>query len=427
MSSGKLTRVCTATFLALLLIVGTLPARAAPARSSVTISVWTAYTKGLLDAFNTLTTRFQQKYPNIQVQEVSSANYTALQQKEQSAIFAHNTPTMGQAYENWVQQYVQNNAIQNLTPYIKGKNGFSRSSIKDFFAGDWKDAYLGGKPLMMPFSKSDIVLYFDGPMLHRFGVKHPPHTWSQFAADCKKVTKFSGGRAKTWCLTLQVPESEWYAWEYEWGAKVLNKNHRAAFNTKTGIAPVAFFRNLVKKGEMVISQTANYQDEADFDAGKAAFDVGTSAGLTYEIAGAVKGVGVGETAFPSGPKGRVTELYGAPLTIFKSASGPEKQAAWDFVKWLTEPAQTAYWAEHTGYMPVRKSALKLMTKYYRANPQQRASVAEQDNAVVEPPLAGWSKAQTDLNTILLGALTGSTSPSSAMKRAAQQVNSDLSS
>jgi hypothetical protein len=42
-------------------------------------------------------------------------------------------------------------------------------------------------------------------------------------------------------------------------------------------------------------------------------------------------------------------------------------------------------------------------------------------------MAGWSKASTDVNTILLQALTGSISPLEAMRRAAAQVNTDLES
>ena len=122
----------------------------------------------------------------------------------------------------------------------------------------------------------------------------------------------------------------------------------------------------------------------------------------------------------------MTELYGAPLVIFKKAPSDQKAAAWTLMKWLTAPKQTAYWAENTGYMPVRKSALKLMKSYYKQHPQQRANVAESDDAIIEPPLAGWTKASTDLNTVLLQALTGAMSPSVAMKQAATQVNSDLS-
>jgi len=428
MRVGKLARIGTACALALVFVASSMPARASAPRATVTVTVWHAYTHGLLDAFTALINKFEAKYPSIQIQQVSSANYTALNQKELSAITAGNTPTIGQAYENWVAQYMQSNAVENLAPYINNKKtGLSKADIADFFAGDWNDGLLGKQRVMMPFSKSDIVLYFDGPMLRRAGIKSPPNTWNEFAADCAKLTKIQNGRATQWCATLQAPESEWYAWEYEWGNKVLDSKNHAAFGTKNGAAPISFFQNLVRKNEMVISQTANYQDEADFDAGKTAFDIGTSAGLTFEIAGAVPGVAVGEAMFPSGPKGRVTELYGAPLMMFKNAAPAEKQAAWTFMKWLTEPAQTAFWAENTGYMPVRRSALKLMKAYYAAHPQQRASVQEQDVAKVEPALAGWSKASTDVNTILLQALTGGMSALDAMRKAASTVNTDLSS
>lgn len=399
---------------------------ARPHSPLVTITVWSAYTRVLGSTFDTLISDFQAKYPHIKVNSVVSANYTALQQKEQSAIFASNTPTIGQAYENWVEGYTKNNAVQNLAPYINGKQGLSKADIKDFFVGDWRDGLLGKTRYMMPFSKSDIVLYFDGPMLRRHGIKAPPKNWNQFAADCKKLTVIRSGKADSWCATVQTPESLWYAWEFEWGNKVLDSHNRAAFATKRGAAPVQFFANLVKKKQIVISQTANYQDEADFDAGKTGFDIGTSAGLSYEIAGAKPGVAVGEATFPAGPKGRVTELYGAPLVMFKNASSAEKSAGWLFMKFITEARQTAYWSEHTGYMPVRQSALKIMKSFYHHNPQQRASVEELNVARVEPALAGWSKAQNDIGTILLQALTGATSPLQAMRQAASQVNSDLS-
>ncbi len=99
------------------------------------------------------------------------------------------------------------------------------------------------------------------------------------------MTKITNGRASQWCLTYQIDESNWYAWENEWGNQVLNANNQAAFGNAKGAAPLAFFANLVKKKEMVVSPTANYQDQADFDAGKTAFDISSSAGLSYEVVG----------------------------------------------------------------------------------------------------------------------------------------------
>ncbi len=117
-----------------------------------------------------------------------------------------------------------------------------------------------------------------------------------------------------------------------------------------------------------MSPTANYQDQTDFDTGKSVFDVGTIAGLPYYISGAKQGVGVGVAPFPAGPKHQATELYGAPLIMFNKATAAEKQAGWLFMKFISQPEQTAYWSEQTGYMPVRQSAVKADEELLRQEP-----------------------------------------------------------
>lgn len=404
------------------------PAHGAPARAQVTITVWHEYTKLNLDAFNHLISEFEAANPTIKVEQVASVNYTALFQKLQSAVFAGNPPTIAQAYENWVQQFTtKNNAIQDLTPYINGKNGLSQADIKDFYKGMWADGMLDGKRLMMPFSKSDIVLYYNPVLLNKVGIKAPPKTWDEFAADCAKLTVINNGHASQWCTTYQVDESTWYTWEHEWGNAVLNAKNQAAFGNAKGAAPLVFFANLVKKKEMAVSTTTNYQDQADFDSGKTAFDISTSAGLSYEISGASPGVQVKVAAFPAGPVTQATEMFGAPFALFSKASDAQKQAAWLFLKFITEPAQTAYWSMHTGYMPVRRSALNIpaLKAYYKQYPDRLSSVDQLDNAILEPALSGWEKATTDIATQMGAALNGTKDPTSAMQQAASQVNADL--
>jgi multiple sugar transport system substrate-binding protein len=407
---------------------GGMPTRAAPARAQVTITLWHEYSKLNLQALNYLIGEFEAANPSIKVQQVASVNYNALFQKLQSAVFAGNPPTIAQAYEDQVQQFnTKNHAIEDLTPYVTGKDGLASADIKDFYASMWADGMLDGKRLMMPFSKSDIVLYYNPALLSKYGIMSPPKTWNDFATDCAKVTQISGGRASQWCMTYQVDESDWYAWEHEWGVPVLDAKNQAAFGNAKGAAPLAFFANLAKKKEIVISTTQTYQDQADFDSGKAAFDLSSSAGLSYEISGASPGVQVKVAAIPAGPVAQSTEMYGAPFTMFSKASPAQKQAAWLFMKFITEPAQTAYWAMHTGYMPVRRSALNqpALKAYYTQYPDRLSAVNQLDSAVLEPALNGWEKAINDIDTQMGVALTGSKDPTAAMQQAASQVNSDL--
>jgi len=212
-------------------------------------------------------------------------------------------------------------------------------------------------------------------MLKAAGVSGPPQTWDEFAAAAKKVTKIASGRASQWGLSMAVDESNWYAWVKSYGADVVT-GKKAVFATAKALAPVTLFRDLIAAKAVQIVPPNSFQDQSDFTSGKTAMYIGSSAGLSFVLAGSKGHFSPGETVLPAGPAGRVTELFGAPLVIFSKASMAQQQAAWTFMKWATEPAQTVQWAIHTGYMPVRKLALDLpaMKSFYAATPGARASV-----------------------------------------------------
>lgn len=405
-------------------------AQAAPSKAPVQVTFWTAYTGKLGSTFQDLINRFQAKNPNVKVTDVVSANYTALFQKEQSAVLGGGLPSGGQSYESWTAQFAKSHAVDNLNSYITNKKvGLSKKDISDFFGPIWKDGTLGKSRYMMPFSKSDIVLYYNPNILGPAGIKKAPATWAEFAKDAQKVTKIENGRATQWGATFEISEPLWYAWEKEWGAQILDKHRHAVFASKAGLAPVNYFVNLARKKYLVFSTASGFPGEADFDAGKTAFYVGTSAGSSFVIGGAKPGVAVRVAMLPAGPKGRYTEMFGANLVVFSDASKAEKTAAWSFLKFITAPAQTAYWSINTGYMPIRKSALKLsiMKDYYKANPWQRAAAQQLGRAFVEPTFPQWTKASNDIASELGAALSLSKSPAAAMKAAQNQVNADIKS
>ena len=98
------------------------------------------------------------------------------------------------------------------------------------------------------------------------------------------------------------------------GQQVLNAKNQAAFGNATGRRAAGLLR---RPGEEAADRghltTANYQDQTDFDSGKTAFDLSSSAGLSYEISGASPGVQVKVATLPAGPAVQATELYGARL------------------------------------------------------------------------------------------------------------------
>jgi multiple sugar transport system substrate-binding protein len=417
---------------ALALAVGlgsTVPgAHAARQHANVTVTFWTAYTGKLGTTFNQLINNFQAKNPGITVNQVVSTSYTTLFPKEQSAVLAGGLPTAGQAYENWTAQFAKSHVIANLAPYISNKSyGLSSAGIKDFFPKLWADGNLGKNRYMMPFSKSDQVLYYNPNILKATGIKSPPKTWAEFAKDSAKVTKIQDGRATQWGSSWEISESTWYTWMKDWGSPVLNSKRHAVFANKDGLAAVQFFANLVKKQEAVFYPGTGFAGEADFDAGKTAFYVSTSAGLSFVLGAAKPGVVVKEAPIPAGPKGHATQMFGANFVIFSTAPAAERVAAWKFLRYITLPAQTAYFSINTGYMPVRKSALQQsdIKAYYKAHPDQKAPINSLAFAYVEPSYPQWTKARTDIESALGAALSLKESVPSAMKAAQSQANADM--
>ncbi len=432
MKRRALTRLALVGVLAAMVLTAlAVPAHAAKTRAVTDLTFWTAYTGTLGTTFNTLASQYEQAH-SVHINNVVTSPYGSLFTKEQSAVFAGGLPQGGQAYENIAASLVKNGAITRLESYVNNKkNGLTKKEIADFPKGIWKDTKLGGHQYMWPLSKSDIVLFYNPALLKTAGINKPPSTWAQFAADSKKLTKMSGGQPTQWGSTFEVSESTWYAWMKEWGVPVLGKNHKPVFASKKGMAPVNYFVNLAKKHYVVFRDNTNgsYPGEADFDAGKTAFYVGTSAGYSFVKNAAKPGVEVLEAAMPAGPKHRATELFGANMVIFSNNTPAQKTAAWNFLKWMVAPPQTAYWAIKTGYMPVRKSAFKVkdLKDFYTANPSLDAAAKQLNYAVVEPAFPQWTKMQADITTGLLSALSLSRPAAQAMSDAQRQATADLTS
>ena len=51
------------------------------------------------------------------------------------------------------------------------------------------------------------------------------------------------------------------------------------------------------------------------------------------------------------------EVGGVTLIIPAAASERQKQAAWQFMMFMSSPEMNLYWADKTGYLPVRMSVI----------------------------------------------------------------------
>ncbi|HVH63924.1 MAG TPA: ABC transporter substrate-binding protein [Candidatus Dormibacteraeota bacterium] len=389
----------------------------------VTVQFWEAMAGGSLKpTLEKITSDFNSSQSNVTVQLQVYPDYNTLNTKTLAAIAAGNPPDLAQCYENWAAKYNQSHAIADMTPYINAKDGLASSELSDYFPVFLNDGKLSGKQFMFPFNKSDFVLYYNDDLFKQAGLSGPPATWDEFFTDAKKLTA-NGHWGTDNSNSMELIFEEMLM---DYGGSLLSSDQsKATFNSDTGVKALQMWRDAISAGYV---HTINGYDDADFGSGKEAMSIGTIAGYSYKQQ-AVAGKFTMKTAVqPSGPYGNHALIQGTNVCIFSHASQAVQQGAFQYVKFVTSKAETEYWSEQTGYMPVRQSAYKdMQTSFYPANPILLAAPQQLPTAVFDPALPTWNEAIGDLSTEIGNALSGKKSAKQALDDAANQVNTLLTS
>jgi multiple sugar transport system substrate-binding protein len=108
--------------------------------------------------------------------------------------------------------------------------------------------------------------------------------------------------------------------------------------------------------------------------------------------------------------------------VFKTT--PEKQlASWLFIRWFTQPENTARWAMVANYFPVRQSSIDLpeMTEYLAANPVYEKAFELLVYGKAEPAVAAWSQIRGVINNATVAVINGA-DPKTTLDAAVQEAN-----
>jgi ABC-type glycerol-3-phosphate transport system substrate-binding protein len=84
--------------------------------------------------------------------------------------------------------------------------------------------------------------------------------------------------------------------------------------------------------------------------------------------------------------------------MFKAASKTEKDAAWEFIKWFTNPDNQIRWSLGTYYVPIQKSSLNdtRLRDQIDQTPGLREAYGQLESAVFEPRGEAWFEGRTIL-------------------------------
>jgi ABC-type glycerol-3-phosphate transport system substrate-binding protein len=219
-----------------------------------------------------------------------------------------------------------------------------------------------------------------------------------------------------WGLTFEPGVDIFGDLLYANGGSFFDANDKAAFGQPAGVSALTTLLDMTRVDR---STLPSLDAENLFTSGQAAMYIWTST-AQVDIQSRVK-FALGVATLPGGTS-RAYQFAGTNLAIL--APPERQQAAWRFIRFMTSTDSTVDFAIHTGYLPVRQSALKhpRYLEFLRQNPGYRAALEALPYARIEPRIGAWESVRGILDDAVFSALGGHSEPQDVLTRAAQQAD-----
>lgn len=324
----------------------------------VEITFWHAMSGANEEAMQKITDDFMAQNKNITVKLENQGKYTDLFDKLMASAKSDQLPTIAQVYSNRLSWYISKELVEDLTPYMNDKEtGFEEADFKDIPEMFFSDGVWDGKQYAMPFNKSQMVLYYNVEMFKDAGIEVPT-TWEEWAAAAEKLTVDENGDGEPevyGCVFANNLSTDIAPWLKQAGGATMNEEtNELYFDTPETKEAIEFLNSMMQaKTARLAGDDSNAN--VPLQDGRAAMCVASTSALPYIEEGTLEDITIDAAALP-GHKTNDQLYYGTNVTVFNTSSDVQKQAAWEYIKFLTNTENTAYFAAQTGYIPVRKSA-----------------------------------------------------------------------
>ncbi|MGD2207245.1 MAG: ABC transporter substrate-binding protein [Anaerolineae bacterium] len=376
---------------------------------------------------------FEAENPDIVVEIVPKSGYVGIHGAMIAALPDGELPDLAVAFPSMIAQYAQAGVVVPLELYLNdaevGLTDEDLAVIPPGYLEAGRIPGFGRQVLAFPFAQNAIGMWVNETLLAQAGWDHAPTTWDEFEQACFDVVAQTG----VGCYPYIESVSTFTAWLYSRGGQQLDAaGGQAVFNSPAGVESLALLRRLIDGG-LAWRPQQPYGDYVAFTNGQAAFTFSSTGNsqLYAEAYEAATGKGMApfqwrQTLIPqTDPNNPATALYGGSFFILQS-SQKRQRAAWRLIRWFTDRKQTARWAAELESLPVRISALEVMTDTLEAYPFVQAQLTEiLPYARPEPTVAAELEVRDILYTAILSVTQGIADPQTALDQAARKANALL--
>lgn len=410
--------VCVIAALALCMVA--LPVMAAG--SATKLTVWYAVSGDSGEAFKAMLQKYDEANDDVTLQYTYSGNYGDTATKVSAALISNTAPDVALMAAGPLYTGARNDF------FIESKINDPDFNKDDIFPGVWDYAEYNGRICAVPYGISTPVLFYNKAILEKAGIsmKNPPKTWDEFfkvAATAQAKGNITGA-ADFWGFDVTD-----VAWLYKTMLsqngntviKVKDNKVSPAFDDEKSLEVATYWKKLVDAKIMPIGQHSNA--EKKFLSGNLAFLVASSA----RIARWGKDPSLKVAAIPMPYFKKQSVALGGNVLIILAKDPKVREEAWKLVKYLAKTENQTNYALKTGYLPIRKSGVKMPEAKETINSNEMYNVAFDQ---LEYAWSYWHFEQMGtMDQILVKTIDNiersTMAPKDALQKAADELQSEI--
>ncbi|GAS89756.1 ABC transporter substrate-binding protein [Mycolicibacterium brisbanense] len=391
---------------------------------AVEIAVWHGYQDTEGEVFKGLIAQYNKEHPDVRVKELYSSNDLVLQ-KVLTAVRGGSAPDVAYMFGSWSPNIAKIQSVVNMSEVVSSPDW----NWDDFYPAERQAATVGDKIVGVPALVDNLAIVYNKKLFAEAGVAPPTAswTWDDFRSAAAKLTDPAKGQ---YGWLIPADGSEDTVWHYipmlwEAGGDVLtHDNERAAFNSEAGVKALTTLQQMAVTDKSLYLDTTNENGPKLMNSGKVAMLVTGPWDLSQ-----LSDIEYGVQVMPTFAGGTHQTISGPDNWVVFNNGDKRKQAAIDFVKWLTAPEQVKAFSLGTGDLPTRQSVGQDPAFREQLNQKLPGSATFVENLAnvknVRPTVEQYPAISEALGQAIVAVMLGKEQPADALNSAARAADAAL--
>lgn len=379
----------------------------APATGSV--DIWAMGNEG--EVLGDLAAQFMQENPDVEI-NVTAVPWESAHDRIATAIAGGETPDISMLGTTWVGEFAPTGAFEPTPEGLVDESSF--------FEGSWDTTVVDDVAYGVPWYVDTRVLYYRTDLAEAAGVE-PPTTWDEYKAFAKALQ----GAGAQWGVS--IPPGGFDSWQYvaplAWqaGGDILTADGAGFdFDTDAWKDAFSFYQSFFTEGIAQPTRLETGEIEQEFiDGNVGAFFSGPFHVSLLQEQGGAEFADKFAVAMVPGEESRTSFTGGGNLAVFDNSDN--RDAAWKFVRWLSQPETQIDWYGISTDLPSVQAAFDDPT--FAEDPYLSVFAEQLTDSKAPPAIATWAQVSSVIDQELEKATRGDTSADDAVATIQQQADS----